>query len=166
MRPLAFLFSLVPALALGQTALESAKPTMQVAAPSGSNNNWLPLLLVCAVLFGLYKWIGPKAMGWLGSKVSRTIDSELVVRESASIGQGHLYLVEIRGKELLVGATLHNISLITELPREELPTAFFEHLDEAVAAVEMPSTEIETPTPTQPADASDRLRDLINRLSA
>lgn len=128
-------------LAFGQTALSAAKSDASPVSTAQSSSPAFPLLqmvIIAVVLFGLLKIFGPKMKSFAGSKVRPGFDSSLRVEESATLAQGALYVVTVRGKTLLLGATTNGVNLLSDLTeaekRELAEPVFFEHLDHALAS--------------------------------
>ncbi len=89
---------------------------------------FVALLIVLALL----KWLLPAILKRATSKAGIST-SGINVKETAVIGAANLYVVEVRGKSFLVGATTGNVSLLADLTSaastlkpldqpEELPT--------------------------------------------
>lgn len=147
--------------AFAQSALDAAKPDVLVqrASESTSMMPMIQMLITAVVLFGLFKWLAPKIRNWVGTRMDKPLESDLKIEESATLAQGALYVVSLRGKSILIGATPQSISLLTELTPNTVATeepVFFEMLDKA--AVEMEQE------PSTTTDSRARLDQLIGRL--
>lgn len=147
---------LLGGLALAKSALDSAKSDPSPASTAASAGGSFPLIqlvIVAAILFLVLKVMGPKALSFLGSRVSTPVGSSIKVETSATLAQGALYVVNVRGKTLLLGATTGSVSLLADLTEAEAALkaepAFFEELDAAVVELEPVSaaaiTEDESP---------------------
>jgi flagellar protein FliO/FliZ len=69
------------------------------------------ILVIAIIFFVLKKY---------SSKFNLAKDNNLkVVGKSSLSPKNHLYIIEVEGKKLLVGATDSNINLISELDKEE-----------------------------------------------
>lgn len=165
MRPFFTLLALVVAsFGWAQNALSGMKddvitaPTTQ-ASGGGSVMPLVHLFLVIGVLFVLIKFALPKVLLKMTNKLTPSLGSSIRVEESASIGTGGAYVIQVRGRTLLVGASsTGGLTLLCDLTEEaqreaEVP-AFFEVLDQAVETIDEPKQE------TEPA-VSDRLERLL-----
>lgn len=141
--------------AFAKSALSSAKADPTPASTASSAAGGFPLIqlvLVAGILFLLLKVLGPKAMAFLGSRVSTPVGSSIHVETSATLAQGALYVVTVRGKTLLLGATTASVNLLADLTDAEAAIqaepAFFEELDSAVASfASEPSVELAEDSP-------------------
>lgn len=169
-----FLFSVyvlgMSALALGQSALDAAKNGGQSAQVGSGTPTIMPLVqltITALVLFGLFKWIAPKAKNWIGTKMDKPLESDLRIEQSATLAQGALYVVSLRGRSLLLGVTAQQVNLLCDLTEQEKQfreePAFFEQLDEAMEAplepVVVATAAVEIPGPRP----GDRLAALLNQ---
>lgn len=133
---LSALFGLLACLGHAKDALSGMKDDVistSSTAPSGPS----PLLnlgLVVGVLFVLIKFVLPKVLLRFTNRLSTGLGSEIKVEESATIGTGGAYVVQVRGRTLLIGASsTGGLSLLCDLTTtQEEPQAFFEMLDHAV----------------------------------
>ena len=112
------------------------------------------LFLVIGVLFVLIKYALPKVINKMSNKLTPALGSSIRVEESATIGTGGAYVIQVRGRTLLVGASsTGGLTLLCDLSEEakleaEEP-AFFELLDNAVV------------TPQEEPPVGDRLERLL-----
>lgn len=141
-------------VASAQSSFEGMKQdVLGEKVPAQSTNGLMPLLqlgLIVGVLFCLIKFVMPKLIAKMTNRLSTGLDSSIRVEESATIGTGGLYVIGVRGRTLLVGASSQgNINLVADLTqdqkREEAEPAFFELVDQAIIAeptTEEPSSEV------------------------
>ncbi|MCC6687374.1 MAG: flagellar biosynthetic protein FliO [Fimbriimonadaceae bacterium] len=120
-----------------QGALQGMKDDVISSPTHASAPGSPPLLqlgLVVAVLFVLIKFVLPKVLLKFTNRLSPGLGSSIKVEESATIGTGGAYVVQVRGRTLLVGASsTGGLSLLCDLTSPEPePEAFFEMLDHAV----------------------------------
>jgi len=79
----------------------------------------LLLILVFAWVYARVKGINPTAI--LTGKFSEKDLNRFNVLSTSTLGQGKdIHLVEINGKQLVIGSTSNNINLLTEIPPEEI----------------------------------------------
>jgi len=90
-----------------------------IVRPSMSLGIVLFLILAFAWLYGKVKGISPNA-GLLG-KFGDADMNKFKVLATSTLGQGKIiHLVEINGKQLVVGSTNNNINLLTEISPDEM----------------------------------------------
>ena len=79
----------------------------------------LLLILAFAWVYARVKGINPTAI--LTGKFSEKDLNKFNVLSTSTLGQGKdIHLVEINGKQLVIGSTNNNINLLTEIPSEEI----------------------------------------------
>ncbi len=157
------LAAILAVLATSQSPLTGMKDDVLTSSPAPASSGIQPLVhlvIVVVVLFALIKFVLPKLLLRVTNRLSPSIDSSIKIEESATIGTGGLYVITVRGKTLLVGASstggLSTLADLTEADKEERAVpAFFEILDEAVVA--------EPTAPKAPDDApvNERLKRLL-----
>lgn len=77
------------------------------------------LFLVVAWIYARLKGINPTAI--LTGKFSEKNMNRFNILSTSTLGQGKdIHLVEINGKQLVIGSTSSNINLLTEIPPEEI----------------------------------------------
>ena len=78
------------------------------------------LIVVIAMIFGV-AWLYNKLRNvdpssLLAGKFTENPSNKFHILSTATLGQGkNIHLVEINGKQLVIGSTMNNISLLTEL---------------------------------------------------
>jgi flagellar biogenesis protein FliO len=92
------------------TASGSGMGALQVA------QMFVALLVVLAML----KWLMPTLIKRVGKGNTKS-GVEIKIRESATMGPAQLYIVDVRGKSLLVGATANSVACIAELSAPQTP---------------------------------------------
>ncbi len=151
------------ALAFAQDSLSGMKDDV-ISTPTSANTagpGLMPLVhlfIVIGVLFVLIKYALPKVLNKMTNKLTPTLDGSIRVEASATIGAGGAYVIQVRGKTLLVGASsTGGLSLLCDLTEsdraENAEPAFFEVLDHAVIKPEE--------LPESPDTASERLERLL-----
>lgn len=127
-----------------ETALDAARQEpVAKAAAGGSGFPILPLLAAVLCLGAIVKLGGPKLLAFAGSRVHTGAGSGITIVETANVAQGALYVIQVRGKTLLIGATSGAVATLADLTESSqaqvAEPAFFEHFDAAL--VEAPATE-------------------------
>lgn len=112
------------ALLLFSTALASvaaadplgtrASPASFEASPVGFGPVVQMLLALALVGVGI-KWALPAIVKRFGGGISTPTGGTIRIEESASFPGGRLYVVEARGRTLLLGATAQNVSCLADL---------------------------------------------------
>ncbi|MBL8066900.1 MAG: flagellar biosynthetic protein FliO [Armatimonadetes bacterium] len=106
----------------------TAKPTGQTMDPA----QLLPMLVALGLVFFLLKYALPKVVAKFNKGMSTSLNSPIMLEESASFATGTLQVVTVRGKSLLLAVTPQGVTCLSEvpttLPGDPVP-AFFEILD-------------------------------------
>lgn len=134
-----------PIIAAGQQVAESAtevlgRPDIVTQAESGPIISYLDILkltLAVAVVALIMKFALPAVMRKMGGRLAPGVGSSIKIEESATIANGNLYVVSVRGKTLLLAAATSGVTLLTDLTEGERKEqqaladnpAFFEVLD-------------------------------------
>lgn len=100
------------------------KSDVALASPASGGTAWVPVIVVLALLAIGARWIMRK-----GVASTTKPGSQLVVKETASLGAGQVAIVEARGKSCLVGVTATSLTFLAELPTEPQAEAFLDVLD-------------------------------------
>jgi flagellar biogenesis protein FliO len=124
-------------LVFAQDAMKGMKNEAITSSPTAGATSATPPLLqlgiLVTVMFLVVKFVMPKLLNKVSNRISTPLDSSIRVEESATIGQGGLYVVSVRGRTYFVGASPTSISCLadlTEADRQEREVpAFFEILD-------------------------------------
>lgn len=94
----------------------------------------LPTLGGMVLVYVLLKWLAPLLHKKGLRKLNTSLGSTIKIEESATMPGGTLYVVEVRGKTLLIGHGATGLSCLADLtPTASLPhePAFFEMVDAA-----------------------------------
>jgi len=161
------------ALALAATTLEAAEPLLgtkqdaisrPISGVSATSGFYplLQMLMAIAVVAFLLKVAVPRLAGKFNKRLSPVDGSGIAVREAATLATGTLYVVEVRGKALLLSVSAQGVSCLADLtPAVESPAsepAFFDLLDQETART--------APEPREKApveEALERLCQLTSR---
>ncbi len=108
-----------------------ASPAAFDASPVGMGPVFQMLIALALVGAGV-KFALPWIVARLGGRMATGVGGSIRVEESATFPGGKLYIVEARGRTLLLGATSQNINLLADLT-----VASF---DEALAIAEVPTS--------------------------
>ena len=114
---------------LGQTL--GTKSDMALATSSSGGATWVPVIVVLAILALGARWLIRKSITGTPKP-----GSQLVVRETATLGAGQVAIVEARGKTCLVGVTAQSLTFLAELPAEPQVEAFLDVLDKVEPQIE------------------------------
>ena len=135
------------------------------------------LLLALAVVFVLVKYLLPKVVAKAGKRLTTKVGSGIKVEESASFGGGMLYVVEARGKSLLLSVGTQGVSCLADLtqtgPAQDPTATFREMLEEqpenpiapfqaAVSVPEEPETRTANMSEDEVREALARLRKIVD----
>ncbi len=84
------------------------------------------LMLLVQTLFALgivylgIRYLLPKFAGRLNRRLSPSLGSEIVIEESAAFAGGALYLVSVRGKNMLLSVNGQSVTCLAEVPAKEM----------------------------------------------
>lgn len=115
----------------GGDALLGTKPDLvKNPAKYDSGPGLMPLfqtILVLGVVLFVLKTAAPKVIAKLGKKISTNANGLIKVEESATFAGGSLYVVEARGKTLLLSVGSQGVSCLADLTTEKPvdPTPLF-----------------------------------------
>lgn len=147
---IAFLFGTLAfsSLTFAQDNL-GTKPDVTLAPVTASPGTpgvmaFMQTLLVLGLVLVLLKVLIPKAIAKMGGRLTSGVGSSIRVEESASFAGGALYVVEARGRTLLVGVNTGGINCLADLtppPKPDLPT-FGEILTDQLETPESPPREV------------------------
>jgi len=122
----------------------------------------LPTLGGMILIYVLLRWLGPILHKKGLKKLNTTLGSSIKIEESATFPGGTLYVVEARGKTLLIGQGAAGLSCLANLTEEKPQTpAFFELVDAAAAKPASAVVEVQSKI-----DDRDKLRRLERLLGA
>lgn len=79
------------------------------------------LVIILVVIAVAIKFWLPNWQKKASNRVNLPLNSQLRIEEQATCGPGKLYVVSVRGRTLLLGATPNSISSLADLTQEELP---------------------------------------------
>lgn len=140
-------FCIGTALALAATTVEAVEPLLgtkqdAISRPlSGvsASSGFFPLLqmlMAIAVVAFLLKVVVPKLVGKFNKRLSPVDGGGIAVREAATLATGTLYVVEVRGKALLISVSAQGVACLADLTPAAQPAsepAFFDLLDQETA---------------------------------
>ncbi|MHB8636165.1 MAG: hypothetical protein ACYC96_06810 [Fimbriimonadaceae bacterium] len=93
------------------------------------------MMLALAIVAFLLKWVLPRIAGKVTKRFVTTTKSGIQIEESAQFAGGSLYIINARGKSLLISVAGTNVTTLADLPQtESVPQDEFEL---AVAAAEI-----------------------------
>lgn len=106
----------------GTKADPSPSPTQ---APGLGFMPFLQMMFALGIVLVLVKFLMPKLLGGLNKKIVAKSGGGIEIEESATIGGGQLYVVNVRDKSLLLCASQSGVTCLTELgpkkPKVEQP---------------------------------------------
>lgn len=143
---------------------------LQAAQPAGGS--WIQMMIALVIVlvgmkYVLPKMLSPKVLAKLGGRLSTNVDSAIQIQETASFPGGHLHLVKVNNRTLLLGTTATSIATLADFgtpAQAEVGDPFMDYLDRAV--VEVPSSTPPNPQPPQPVTNSIDLESSINSQDA
>jgi flagellar biogenesis protein FliO len=146
-------FSLLSAASIaGQDPLGTKADVLSAAssqAPAGGSV-WsiLQTILVLGVVLFVLKAFGPKLIAKFSRKLVTSTSGQIKVEESATFAGGSLYVVEARGKSLLLCVGANGVTCLSEL--ESKPSSLEQPLFMEIVDQEI-ETQIANPRPVRAA---------------
>ena len=110
-------------------ALAAADPLGTRPSPAGFDASpvgigpVVQLVLALALVGGALKFALPAIVRRFGGRISTDVGGSIRIEESAAFPGGRLYVVEARGRTLLLGATPQNVSLLADLTANDFADA-------------------------------------------
>lgn len=118
----------------------------QVPTASNGTMVFIQTVVALVIVFAAIKYLLPRLAGRVNRKLATKVGSAIEVEESAAFAGGALYLVNVRGKSLLLSVTGQNVTFLSEVPTlEPAPVTFGEMLREAPGTLDEESSEEEAP---------------------
>ena len=142
--------------------LASADPLGTRPSPAGFDASpvgvgpVVQLVLALALVGGALRFALPAIVKRFGGRLATEVGGSIRIEESAAFPGGRLYVVEARGRTLLLGATAQNVSCLADLT----VTDFAEALSSAEGGVTSVETGATLPIPPSPLDRLARLERL------
>ncbi len=109
----------------------SGSPAVQGAPAAGG---FFQMLIALVVVAAIMKVVLPKFASKMTKGLRTDLNSELKVMETAAFAGGNLYIVQAKGKTLLLSAHTTGINCLADLtdaPAEPAPQTFKEMIDAA-----------------------------------
>ena len=121
----------------------------------------LILIFAFAWIYAKFKGINPNAI--LTGKFSEKDLNRFNILSSSTLGQGKdIHLVEINGKQLVIGSTPNNISLLTEISPEEVENLKTKKQEESIKNKNNSLFSEETAGQTQQEDGGPEKEESVN----
>lgn len=115
-----------------------------VESPSGMGlMPFFQMLIALGIVFALVKLLLPRILAKMNKRLMPSSGSGIVVEESASFAGGSLYVVNARGKALLLSVSASGVSCLADLSQAQQPEAptFLEALEQAEQDTTVPLNE-------------------------
>lgn len=158
-----------------QTSFPGTKKDILVA-PTSSGSSALgvlqlaQLLIALGVVFVVVRYLLPKLAARMGRRLNTKIGSDIKIEESASFAGGMLYIVQVRGKTLLISVGAQGVSCLadlTEKPKAEENFTTFKEIVESQPEPQEgafePKVEVEEEEPT--AKSAEEALEALRRLA-
>jgi hypothetical protein len=133
-----------------------------IGAPGGGSSSigfmpMLQMIIALAIVVGLLKFVLPRIAGKLNKQLVTGVGSTIKIEESAAFAGGTLYVVQARGKTLLLSVSGTGVACLSDLtdpaPAPEPPT--FQEMVEAEQ--EKPMQPFAIVTDPQPSPEDERV---------
>lgn len=98
------------------------------------------LLLALALVGAGIKFVLPMLMKRFGGRISTQTNGSIRIEESAAFAGGKLYVIEARGRTLLLGATAQNVTCLADLTVNDFTEALAQAESPIPAPAPAPST--------------------------
>ena len=131
-RAFPLLFTALAAVAGADPLGTRSSPAAFDASPVGAGPVVQLLLALLIVGAGL-KFALPAIVKRFGGRLSTEVGGSIRIEESAVFPGGRLYVVEARGRTLLLGATPQNVTCLADLTANDFATALAQTEDDQMA---------------------------------
>jgi len=130
----------VPVWALAQqTSFPGTKKDILSAPTTGGSSalgvlQLAQLLIALGIVFVVVRYLLPKLAARMGKRLNTKLGSEIKIEESASFAGGMLYIVQARGRSLLISVGAQGVTCLadlTEKPKAEEPFETFKEMVES-----------------------------------
>ncbi len=152
--------------------LGTKRDSMAVTGGASSPVGVMPLfqmLLALGIVFVLLKFALPKLANKFNKRLVTGLNSNIKIEESANFAGGALYLVKVKGKDLLLSVSTNGVTCLADVTSTEIAKSeplFMEILDDQKARPDLPDFAAvpveEGPRPADIQRALDRLARLGN----
>lgn len=152
---------------LGTREEKTSAPMTSAGGPIGVGS-LVQMAIALAIVLALVKWVLPKFLGKLNQRLVPSLGSTIKVEESAAFAGGNLYIVNARGKTLLLSATNTGVTMLADLtdaPAEPQVETFQEILEEADPEKGAPAQAIVVHEEDPAQQALERLQRLLTEPS-
>lgn len=133
----------MPVWALAQqTSFPGTKKDILSAPTAGGSGSLgvlqlVQLLIALGIVFVVVRYLLPKLAARMGKRLNTKLGSDIKIEESASFAGGMLYIVQARGRSLLISVGAQGVTCLadlTEKPKAEEPFETFKEMVESQPA--------------------------------
>lgn len=122
-----------------QTSFPGTKKDIMSAPISGGSSTLgvvqlAQMLIALGIVFAVVKYLLPKIATKMGKKLNTKLGSDIKIEESASFAGGMLYIVQARGKSLLISVGQQGVTCLADLTEKEEAEESFTTFKEIVEA--------------------------------
>ncbi len=121
--------SMAWSLSMAQSTFAGTKPDLTVGTPSQATQvgggSFFQLLFALGVVFLLLKFALPKVATKLNKRLVTTVNGGISVEESAQFAGGSLYVVNARGKALLLSVSASGVTCLADLTKANTEQPLF-----------------------------------------
>ncbi len=106
------------------TTLGTKPDPIGATGATAATPNGMPiiqLIIALAVVLALVKWILPKILNKVNKRIVTNVGSQIRIEESAAFAGGNLYIVQAKGKSLLLSVNQQGVQCLADVT-EVAPT--------------------------------------------
>ncbi|MCO5297977.1 MAG: flagellar biosynthetic protein FliO [Fimbriimonadaceae bacterium] len=146
-------------------------PLTSAAASSGGGLGLMALvqmLIALGIVLAVVKWALPRFASSFNKRLAPGVGSPIKIEESAAFAGGNLYVVSVRGRDLLLASSQAGVSCLADLtPAETRPEApaFGDLLERAQRTPSRAAIAVDEPTPEPDPSAIAEALSRLDRLA-
>jgi len=167
---------LAPMALAQQTSFPGTKKDVLSAPVTGGTSGLgvlqlAQMLIAIGIVFAVIKYILPRIATRMGKRLNTKLGSDIKIEESASFAGGMLYVVQARGKSLLISVGTQGVTCLadlTEAPKKEEPFTTFKEMVETQPEPKSAEfkPEVEVKEDEEPkADSANEALEALRRLA-
>lgn len=119
-------------LSVAQSTFAGTKPDLTVGTSGqvqqSGGGSFLQMMFALGVVFLLLKFVLPKVANKLNKRLVTTVNGGILIEESAQFAGGSLYVVNARGKALLLSVSSSGVSCIADLTKPSTEQPLFDEI--------------------------------------
>ena len=167
---------LAPLSMAQQTAFPGTKKDILSAPVTGGSGSMgvlqlAQMLIALGIVFAVIKYLLPKIATRMGKKLNTKVGSDIKIEQSASFAGGILYIVQARGRSLLISVGTQGVTCLADLTEKPKQDEAFTTFKEMVETQPEPKSadfkpQVEVKEDEEPkADVANEALEALRRLA-